>query len=204
MSFKVFLLCSLFVSAPTYASFYVENGNVMSEVQTYTKGNKSIVLIDMIHVAPKSFFKGVNHLIRSYESSNPLILQEGVGHCAEKGDIVYLPGKNADFSLLAKLYKNRFELDNELAYQALKDAGFEGRVCTQDSTIQRPGIIDRFRSRFSLYGILAGLGFVRSQGTVKVYPNGVDLESGDIASGRFFSSSPLNALGDARMSSTRS
>lgn len=185
MKLKALVACSLFASASAFANFYVKDGKVMAEVQTYSKGDKKIVLIDMIHVAPKSFYKDVNKLMKTYKSTNPVILQEGVSHCAQKGDTAILPGPDANFGMLAKLYRARATFDTASAEGALAAAGFVKKVCTADASHSQPGIIDRFASRFSMYGLIAGLGFVRSQGSLKVYPNGVKLESGDIASARF-------------------
>lgn len=165
----------------------------MAEVQTYTKGDKNIVLIDMVHVAPKSFYKDVKKVLKSYKDTSSIILEEGVQLCSVAGDIAYLPGENADFNALAKLYENRNDFDTASAESALRKAGFIKIKCLKGSSNSRPGIIDRFSSRFSLYGLIAGLGFVRSQGSLSVYPRGMEIESGDISSSRF--ESPItNAL----------
>ena len=185
MKLKALIASSLLLSSTAFADFYVQNGDVMAEVQTYIKGEKKIVLIDMIHVAPKSFYKDVNRLLKSYKDSNPLILEEGVKHCESAGDVSYLPGPTANFEILTQLYKRRNEFDVASAEASLTLAGFYKRKCQGGSSNEAPGIIDRFASRFSMYGLIAGIGFVRSQGSIKVYPNGMKVESGDIASARF-------------------
>lgn len=186
MKFMTFVTCSLLTTASAFADFYVKDGKVMAEVRHYTKGDKTIVLMDMIHVAPKSFYKDVNKRLKTLQrSSNPVVLQEGVRHCEVAGDVTYIPGPSADFAALTKLYNSRVEFDVASAEAALAAAGFGKRSCSQGSSNAQPGFIDRFSSRFSMYGLIAGIGFVRSQGSVKVYPKGMKLESGDIATARF-------------------
>jgi hypothetical protein len=185
MKFKALALTCVLSTTHAFAGFFVENDKVMAEVQTYTKGDKNIVLIDMIHVAPKSFYSDVNKKIASFKNTNPVILEEGVKHCQNAGDVMYLPLPGADFNTLAELYHNKNKFDAGSAEAMLALAGFGKAQCQRGSTNARPSVIDRFSSRFSLYGLIAGLGMVRSQGSVNVYPKGVTLASGDIASASF-------------------
>lgn len=186
MKINKLLLLPLFIVFNTQAAFFVENGQIKAEVQTYSKNNQKIVLIDMVHVGPKSYYKGVSAAMREFENSNAIILEEGVRHCDKKGDVLMLPGEKANFKVLEELYEQRLVMNPESAREELIAAGFEEKKCQNDSVIKEPGFLERFSSRFSLYGLIAGVAFLRSQGTIaNLYPDNIQLASGDIASAKF-------------------
>ena len=186
MKKNALIALSLAFTINAQAAFFVEDGQIKAEVQTYSRNNQKIVLIDMVHVGPKSYYKAVSSVMKQFENSNALILQEGVRHCENKGDIIMLPGEKADFQILEQLYEQRLVINPEAAREELLAAGFVEKKCLQDSTLEEPGFIERLSSRFSLYGLIAGVAFLRSQGTISdLYPDKIKLASGDIASARF-------------------
>ncbi len=168
----------------SFAAFYVSNHKIMSEVQTYSKGSKKIVLIDMIHIGPRKFYKNVRKKLKEFKKDRAVVLQEGVHVCHKKGDELYVPTKSADFNKLEELYLSRNTLDQKLANKKLESSGFQRVICIRDSS-DKSNILDRFLSRFSFYGLMAGVGLVRSQGSMKIYPKNIALENGDIASSSF-------------------
>jgi hypothetical protein len=186
---KYAVLASLLsLSLSAYAEFFVEQGQIKAEVQTYTKEDKKIVLIDMVHVGPKSFYKAVSSTMKRYEKSNAVILQEGVRHCQNTGDVYMLPGETANFKVLEELYEQRFISHPDSAREELLAAGFMEKKCQYDEVIRRPDFLERLSGRFSLYGVVAGVGLLRSQGTIaNLYPKSIKLSSGDIATAKFTS-----------------
>lgn len=179
-----FLLAFAFI--PTvFSAFYVSNDKVMSEVQTYVKGQKKIVLIDMVHIGPKSFYRGVKSTLKKYRKENSIILQEGVRHCDKKGDEIIIPTAKANFEELERLFTIRESLSTSDALKKLKEAGFQRGICSYDASDKAPNFLSRLMSRFSFYGLFAGIGLIRSQSSLRVYPNGSNLKSGDIATGSF-------------------
>jgi hypothetical protein len=182
---KKILPLALSLISVCHAAFHVANQNVMSEVQTYVKGDKKIVLIDMVHIGPRKFYKNVNTKLSEYKNDNAIVLQEGVSQCHKSGDLLYLPKETTKFKAFEKAFKNRSLIPQEEAVKLLASMDFQSSKCSDKVSDEQPKFLDRFLSRFSLYGIIAGVGLMRSQGTMKVYPRGVQLENGDVASSGF-------------------